>query len=254
MPSAPYMATPEPPAETPITANSAVWKAERKFSYVRELSPTTLRLDNLLEDLDKPMFDASQRLVKKAIEDKATINAAFANWRSSKFGFAAIFNRQTPIHNDHNSLLRDYDITITGGSYEGGDMLFPQFNLVADYPPGTLIINHGNLYDHHVQSWTGPQRLCLALFTHKKLWDQYKVKPPPVDVWEPAWKSGEKGKTEVAEGQLQVAESGRPKSASKSSRIRQRQKKIELKRQGNAGDGKPKGRSEDGHGGDINGT
>lgn len=64
------------------------------------------------------------------------------------------------------------------GDFEGGQTRVPGINTTSQYDPGDLILLRGNILKHVVLKFTGHQRISVAHFSHRSIWNYYGIETP----------------------------------------------------------------------------
>ncbi|KAE9402357.1 hypothetical protein BT96DRAFT_816679 [Gymnopus androsaceus JB14] len=90
-------------------------------------------------------------------------------------GRAIIFNRTTPTHHAHCNPPKAWACLVVLGWITAGMLYFPHLNLRMHYLRGDLMWLQGYMLEHEVEVWEGPQRICIAHFTHQSLYDFFEV-------------------------------------------------------------------------------
>jgi hypothetical protein len=93
-------------------------------------------------------------------------------------GRAIMFNRQTPEHLDEDDPWNSWAFLLVLGNFKQGHLYIPRLKLRLFYEPGVLVAIRGRILSHEVEAWIGGQRISIAHFMHKSLWDEFgKVCP-----------------------------------------------------------------------------
>ena len=61
------------------------------------------------------------------------------------------------------------------GAFEKGYLVIPHLNLQLRYQDGDMIFLRGGILPHEVEAWERGQRVLLAHFTHKFLWNKFRL-------------------------------------------------------------------------------
>lgn len=93
-------------------------------------------------------------------------------------GREILFNHRTPLHSDKSDPKAGLATLQAVGDFEGGRMRVPGINTTSQYNPGDLILLRSNILKHEVLDFTGCQRICVAHFTHRSLWQRYGIETP----------------------------------------------------------------------------
>jgi hypothetical protein len=94
-------------------------------------------------------------------------------------GRAIMYNRQTPLHLDLQDPFTAWAVLVVLGKFDkGGCMYIPRLKLRIRFLPGDLIIIRGRILPHEIEAWSGGQRISIAHFTHKSLWDVFGLTCP----------------------------------------------------------------------------
>lgn len=91
-------------------------------------------------------------------------------------GRAIMYNRTTPNHHDVKDSHVAWACLVLLGRIIKGTLYFPRLNLRVRYIPGDVVWLRGSILDHEVEVWEGPQRICVAHFTHNSLFTFFNVK------------------------------------------------------------------------------
>lgn len=108
------------------------------------------------------------------MDKNAPNKAFFAHQHGHLSSVAALFNKETPEHNDGHSPLRGWDALSAAGDFEGGNIYFPELNVEIPYLPGDVIFLRGKILRHGIRPWVGKKRFSMAWFIHEDVFPYYK--------------------------------------------------------------------------------
>lgn len=90
-------------------------------------------------------------------------------------GRAIIYNRTTPNHGDVRDPRIGWSCLVLLGLTTWGTLFIRRLNLRVRYKPGDIVWIRGHILEHEVEVWEGPQRICIAHFTHNSLFTFFGV-------------------------------------------------------------------------------
>jgi hypothetical protein len=133
----------------------------------------------LLKGIDLPQYQALKHLRSLCEKDHPFMKGMAATDPLLMEGRAIMFNRQTPAHADQQDPLTAWATMVTFGKFRtGGELCIPRLNLEIQYKPRDVVILRGRILPHEVKPWGQGQRISIAHFTHKALWNSYGLECP----------------------------------------------------------------------------
>ena len=80
------------------------------------------------------------------------------------------------VHRDNSSRPECFDMLLTLGNYDDGEIVFPNLGVWLRYNPGTLVALSGKLIQHGVEEVDG-DRVCLAFYMKDNVHERLNVPP-----------------------------------------------------------------------------
>lgn len=167
--------------EDAIPSNDLVGTSKRfsaAMSLLQELSLVSTRINFALENIDQHHFRCHERLQKRVHDEYPHARAINAVDPLMMEGRAIMWNRQTPLHPDRLDPAQSWAVLLVSGPFKGGHLYIPRLKLRLRYRAGDMIFLRGGILPHEVEAWEGGQRVSIAHFTHKSLWDQFGLVLP----------------------------------------------------------------------------
>ena len=135
------------------------------------------RVNGVLSFLDEgaaKQYKALQEAAMKKLDYLRALNTIDpCLWMGRVF----LFNRETPCHRDTRNPPGEWSPLHAGGDFtEGGSLFVEELKLRLRYLPGDLIYIRGREVSHLVEPWSGGQRVSVVYFTHKTLWEYFKLR------------------------------------------------------------------------------
>ena len=98
-------------------------------------------------------------------------------WSSPYSSYSIVSNRMSVVHRDNSSRPECFDMLLTLGNYDDGEIVFPNLGVRLRYNPGTLVALSGKLIQHGVEEVDG-DRVCLAFYMKDNVHERLNVPPP----------------------------------------------------------------------------
>lgn len=131
-------------------------------------SVSSFKITNYLVARIDPWFaQATMQALETARKDPAIDHALGKLWNSIFLGVAAMWNKNTASHRDHNSDKYGVDVLAIFGKFGGGQLVLEELGVEAEYGARTIVILRGGLLKHGIKDFYGGNRLCLAFFAHR---------------------------------------------------------------------------------------
>ncbi len=146
-------------------------------SLVKDLQLLSYRINTILEEADPDAFEAFKRLNEALAKEpyhEAIQKIDPLLWE----GRSIIFNRTTSRHIDNRDSRVAWTPLVAFGDFKKGDLRIHTLGSDMYYEPGTVIFLRGGILEHEVLEWEGPQRISIAHFTHKYIWEGHGVEHP----------------------------------------------------------------------------
>lgn len=137
-----------------------------------------IRVNAILKYINPPLHQSSLLLRDKII---ARYDWAKDLLQSDKIlfqGRSIAFNCQTQPHTDRQGPLGEWTPLIALGFSVGVKLRLAGIKEILPFEPGTIIFIRGGELSHSVEAWAGGQRIAIAVFTHKTIWEQFDVPYP----------------------------------------------------------------------------
>jgi len=107
-----------------------------------------------LEAIDNVQYKALVELRQKAEVQNPFVKAFGCFDSLAMEGRAIMYNRQTPVHPDHQDPFTSWATMITLGTFcEGGHLYIPRLKLQICYLPGNMVVLRGRILPHEVKAW-----------------------------------------------------------------------------------------------------
>lgn len=145
---------------------------------VRELLGLSIRLNALLKSICPPLYDASLLLRQATIEKYDWAKDLLRDDPLLMHGISIGFNRQTESHTDSQGPYGEWTPLIAFGFSSGVKLRLAGIKEILHFEPGTIIFVRGGEIAHGIEAWSGGQRIAIACFTHKCIWDEFGITYP----------------------------------------------------------------------------
>jgi hypothetical protein len=143
------------------------------MTLLQELALTSSRVNSGLHYID-PEYYKHHLLLQEAVHQKYPHTRALNSIDPLVMeGKAIMWNRQTPLHPDRLDPPQSWAVLLVCGAFQKGYLVIPRLNLRLRYQGGDMVFLRGGILPHEVEAWEGGQRVSLAHFTHKSLWDEF---------------------------------------------------------------------------------
>lgn len=153
-----------------------------KFAAARELihglKGVTIRINHILHLINPPLHSASLKLHSDIVEAYDWAKDLFPNDPLLFHGQSIAFNRQTPSHTDSRGPMGEWTPLVGLGFSSGVKLRLAGVKEIIPFDSGTIIFIRGGEMAHAIEAWSGGQRISIAIFTHKTIWEQFKVQYP----------------------------------------------------------------------------
>lgn len=93
-------------------------------------------------------------------------------------GQSFAFNRQTQSHTDSRGPCGEWTPLIGLGFSRGAKLRLAGIQEILPFEPGSIIFIRGGEIPHGIEAWQGGQRLSIACFTHRNIWDEFNLEYP----------------------------------------------------------------------------
>lgn len=133
------------------------------------------KVNEWLRNIDPNQYRSLETLMAKVEEAHPYMKALNILDPLKMEGRAIMYNRTTPNHHDPKDPYCSWACLVILGLITEGTLYFVRLNLRVRYIPGDVVWLRGRILDHEVEVWEGPQRICIAHFTHSSLFNFFEV-------------------------------------------------------------------------------
>lgn len=88
------------------------------------------------------------------------------------------FNRKTNSHTDKNGPFGEWTPMIASGRCRGVKIRLAGVKQIISFEPGTIVFIRGGEIPHAIEGWSGGQRISVACFTHRNIWQEFDMSYP----------------------------------------------------------------------------
>lgn len=166
----------------PLAPSKNQVETATRFAISREvihaLDPIGARVNAILEFLAPEAFLASVELRSRIRIKYPWAQDLFTNDCLLMHGRSFAFNRQTNTHTDSRGPLGEWTPLVGLGFSVGVKLRLAGIKEILCFEPGTIIFLRGGEIPHSIEAWTGGQRVSIACFTHKNIWDEFCITYP----------------------------------------------------------------------------
>ncbi|KAJ7679933.1 hypothetical protein B0H17DRAFT_1077321, partial [Mycena rosella] len=127
-----------------------------------DLHLISYRINTMLQYGDEAHFEACEKLRAEA-----------EKWHK----FLKVIGSDDPLVMEVRS-QKGWAVLVVVGPFTGGALHIPCLNLRMSYTNGTMIMIRGKVLPHEVKAFSNGQRICIAHFTHRSLWNSCGIVPP----------------------------------------------------------------------------
>ncbi|KAG9125669.1 hypothetical protein FRC07_006685 [Ceratobasidium sp. 392] len=158
-----------------LTQNRSTKQLIRRDNYFHASQAVDWKIDDFLE-LVHPRFRRSLAELREKLKSHPTIGHLQTIFTSDFPGRSVIVNRQSGEHFDKWGIPNGMDVLLAAGSVRsGGDVVFADLELKVELLPGTALFFDGTHYRHLVTKWQGDQRISIAYFAHRSVFQQLEI-------------------------------------------------------------------------------
>lgn len=147
-------------------------------TIVRGMETLSIRINTILRFLNPPLYKNSIQLRQSIIEKYDWAKDLLPADPLLMHGRSINFNRQTGSHTDKNGPLGEYTPLIGAGMSKGVKVRLAGIKEILSFEPGTIIFLRGGEIPHAVEAWSGGQRISIACFTHRYIWNEFGIPYP----------------------------------------------------------------------------
>lgn len=164
------------PSRNQVGNGSGRFVASRRI--IRSMNPVGICVNTILKII-APQLHAQSLLLREAMMNKY-------DWAQDLLrddiilmqGRSIAFNRQTQSHTDSLGPYGEWTPLIGLGFSRGATIRLAGIKEILPFEPGTIIFIRGGETPHAIEAWQGGQRISIACFTHRVVWDEFKMDYP----------------------------------------------------------------------------
>lgn len=170
-------------SEFPLEISASLKSGTVMHNWLSEVMIFSALMGGVLRIMHPDLYAAGiQALVELAgspelVKEGNDVLPILAVWSLPFSSYSIISNRKTPVHRDNSSRPAWYDMLVTLGAYEDGDLRLPGIGLTFDYRPGSVVALGGKLLKHEVPEVEG-NRVCLAYYMRDKVHERLQIPAP----------------------------------------------------------------------------
>lgn len=164
------------PSRNQVTIGSEHFAATRKI--IQEIDGIGIRVNAILEYIHPQLFQAHCLLRQKIMDKYPWARSLLHNDSLLMHGRSVAFNRRTPSHTDLLGPLGEWTPLIALGFSSGAKIRLAGIDEILLFDPGTIIFIRGGEIPHAIEAWNGGQRISVACFTHRNIWNEFDIAYP----------------------------------------------------------------------------
>lgn len=153
--------------------SSARFSLCKQFIY--DLSLASHHINEVLRFLDPASHKSHTALHEKLIATYAHAKSWAAINPLLFQGQSVIFNWQTPNHVDCRDPIFAWMLLFNTGLFKGGHLRIHRLGLRMWFGLGACVFLHGALCPHEIKPFDGGQRILIAHFCHRSVWEEMEV-------------------------------------------------------------------------------
>ncbi|KAG8778713.1 hypothetical protein FRC12_024854 [Ceratobasidium sp. 428] len=158
-----------------LTNNRTTKQLIRRDNYFHACQNVDWRIDDMTE-LIHPRFRRAQAELRTKLESHPTISHIQRTIKTDFPGRSVIVNRQSGEHFDKWGIPNGIDVLVGAGSVRsGGAVRYEDIKVEAELPPGAAVFFDGTSYRHAITPWKGDQRISMAYFAHRSVFQQLDI-------------------------------------------------------------------------------
>lgn len=166
----------------PIAPSKNQLETSTRFSLsrtiIRELDPIGVRVNAILEFVGVEAFRSCGNLRDAIIQKYDWAKDLLHDDCILMQGRSFALNRQTESHTDDKGPLGEWTPLIALGFSKGVKIRLAGIKEILCFEPGTIIFLRGGEIPHAIEAWSGGQRISIACFTHRNIWDEFGMVYP----------------------------------------------------------------------------
>lgn len=145
---------------------------------IRSMNPVGTCVNAILEVICPPVYEASLQLREAIMKKYDWARDLLRDDIILTHGRSIAFNRQTQSHTDRLGPHGEWTPLIGLGFSRGATIRLAGIKEILPFEPRTIIFIRGGEIPHGIEAWQGGQRISIACFTHRVVWNEFRMTYP----------------------------------------------------------------------------